>query len=177
MRVGLCLVSPTLAIITVLYRGTNLAKLIPSPYFVNYGTWKFKFALYFCWPILTWTNCESESSWVESESESESMRPESESKSCSEVRVHRFVFWVRVRVHKGRVRTVRTFSGLGLGLTHWVRVRVRSDSLQHCFEQQTSLTLCSVLYLVHPKIKFHISNLWPAQIWHVCCSEKEKKKG
>ena len=25
------------------------------------------------------------------------------------------------------------------------------------FEQQTSSTLCSVLYLVHPKIKFHIS--------------------
>ena len=24
------------------------------------------------------------------------------------------------------------------------------------------------------KIKFHISKLWPTQIWHVCCSEKKK---
>ena len=26
------------------------------------------------------------------------------------------------------------------------------------------------------KIKFHISKLWPTQIWHFCCSEKKKKK-
>ena len=26
------------------------------------------------------------------------------------------------------------------------------------------------------KIKFHISKLWPTQIWHVCCSGKKKKK-
>ena len=26
------------------------------------------------------------------------------------------------------------------------------------------------------KIKFHISKLWPTQIWHVCYSEKKKKK-
>ena len=44
------------------------------------------------------------------------------------------------------------------------------------FEQQTSSTLCSVLYLAHPKIKFHISQLWPTQIWHVCCSGKKKQK-
>ena len=31
-------------------------------------------------------------------------------------------------------------------------------------------TLCSVLYHVHPKIKFHISKLSPTQIWHLCCS-------
>ena len=24
------------------------------------------------------------------------------------------------------------------------------------------------------KIKFHISKLWPTQIWHVCCSEKKQ---
>ena len=41
---------------------------------------------------------------------------------------------------------------------------------------QTSSTLYSVLYLAHPKIKFHISKLWPTQIWHVCCSGKKKKK-
>ena len=44
------------------------------------------------------------------------------------------------------------------------------------FEQQTSSTLCSVLYLAHPKIKFHISKLWQTQIWHVCCSGKTKKQ-
>ena len=41
-------------------------------------------------------------------------------------------------------------------------------------EQQTFSTMCSVLYRVHPKIKFHISKLWPTQIWHVCCSGKKK---
>ena len=47
-----------------------------------------------------------------------------------------------------------------------------TDTIKH-FEQQTSSTLCSVMYLVHPKIKFHLSywtKLWPTQILHVCCS-------
>ena len=26
------------------------------------------------------------------------------------------------------------------------------------------------------KIKFHISKLWPTQIWHICCSEKQTNK-
>ena len=45
-------------------------------------------------------------------------------------------------------------------------------------KQHTSSTLYSVLYLVHPKIKFHISywtKLWPTQIWNVCCSWKNKQ--
>ena len=50
-----------------------------------------------------------------------------------------------------------------------------TNTMKH-FEQQTSSTLCSVLYLAHPKIKFHISKLWPTQILHVCCSGKKKKK-
>ena len=53
-----------------------------------------------------------------------------------------------------------------------------TDTIKH-FEQQTSSTLCVVLYLVHPKIKFHISywtKLWPTQIWNVCCSEKTNKQ-
>ena len=50
-----------------------------------------------------------------------------------------------------------------------------ADTMKH-FEQQTFSTLCSVLYLVHPEIKFHISKLWPTQIWHVCCSGKKMKK-
>ena len=33
-----------------------------------------------------------------------------------------------------------------------------TDTMKH-YEQQTFSTLCSVLYLVHPKIKFHISKL------------------
>ena len=50
-----------------------------------------------------------------------------------------------------------------------------TETIKH-FGQQTSSTLCSVLYLVHQKIKFHISywpNLWLTQIWHVCCSGKK----
>ena len=52
-----------------------------------------------------------------------------------------------------------------------------TDTITH-FEQQISSTLCSALYLVHPKIKFHISywtKLWTTQIWNVCCSEKKEK--
>ena len=53
-----------------------------------------------------------------------------------------------------------------------------TDTIKH-FEQQTSSTLCSVFYLVHPKIKFHISywtKLGPIQIRNVCWSEKIKQQ-
>ena len=52
-----------------------------------------------------------------------------------------------------------------------------TDTIKH-LKQHTSSTLYSVLYLVHPKIKFHISywtKLWPTQIWNVCCSWKNKQ--
>ena len=55
--------------------------------------------------------------------------------------------------------------------------RYMTDTVKH-FEQQISSTLCFV-YLFHPKIKFLIlfwTKLWLTQIWHVCCSEKKKKK-
>ena len=42
-------------------------------------------------------------------------------------------------------------------------------------EQQTSSTFMFCLVSCSSKIKFHISKLWPTQIWHVCCSEKKKK--
>ena len=50
-----------------------------------------------------------------------------------------------------------------------------TDTVKH-FKQQTSSSLCSVLYLVHPKIKFHISRLWTTKIWHVCCLEDEEEE-
>ena len=66
------------------------------------------------------------------------------------------------------------FSFLWAFLSKYTR-KDMTNTMKH-FEQQTSSTLCSVLYLAHPKIKFHISKLWPTQIWHVCCSRKKKKK-
>ena len=50
-----------------------------------------------------------------------------------------------------------------------------TDTMKH-YEQQTSSTLVFCLVSCSSKIKFHISKLWPTQIWHVCCSEKKKKK-
>ena len=38
------------------------------------------------------------------------------------------------------------------------------------FEQQTSSTLCSVLYLIHPKS----SSIFQSCDRQICCSEKEK---
>ena len=49
-----------------------------------------------------------------------------------------------------------------------------TDTIKH-FEQQTSSTHVFCLVSCSSKIKFHISKLWPTQIWHVCCSEKKKK--
>ena len=73
---------------------------------------------------LTWTHCESESSWVESESESESVRPESESAALESESTE-----VESESESTRVESESGLeSGLGLGLTHWVRVRVRTRS-------------------------------------------------
>ena len=69
---------------------------------------------------LTWTHCESESTWVESDSKS--MRPESESTALESESTE-----VESESESTRVESE---SGLesGLGLTHWVRVRVRTRS-------------------------------------------------
>ena len=78
---------------------------------------------------LTWTHCESESTWVESKSESESIRPEFESTALesqsTEVESESESESTRVESESGLE------SGLGLGLTHWVRVRTRSNTGQH----------------------------------------------
>ena len=51
-----------------------------------------------------------------------------------------------------------------------------TDTMKH-FEQLTFSTLCSVLYLVHPKIKFHISKLWPTHnLTRLLLRKKKKKK-
>ena len=48
-----------------------------------------------------------------------------------------------------------------------------TETMKH-YEHQTSSTLVFCLVSCSSKIKFHISKLWPTQIWHVCCSEKKK---
>ena len=50
-----------------------------------------------------------------------------------------------------------------------------TDTIKH-FEQQTSSTLCSVLYLVHPKIKFHISYWTNCDRLKPAAQGKKKKK-
>ena len=108
----------------MLHKGANLAIwLIPSPYFVHYCTWKFKFAL--CISHRT----HLDSLWVRVHLGGVRVRVRVHKTRVrvhsAWVRVHRGGVRVRVRVHKTRVR-VRT--RLGLGLTHWVRVRVRTRS-------------------------------------------------
>ena len=72
---------------------------------------------------LTWTHCESESTWVESESESESIRPESESTALESESTEVESESIRPESESGLE------SGLGLELTHWVRVvRTRSNT-------------------------------------------------
>ena len=69
---------------------------------------------------LTWTHCESESTWVESESR----RPESESTALESESTE-----VESESESTRVESKSGLeSGLGLGLTHLVRVRVRTRS-------------------------------------------------
>ena len=54
-----------------------------------------------------------------------------------------------------------------------------ADTIKH-FVQQISSNLCSVLYLVHPQIKVHISyetKLWPdPNLTRLLLREKKKKK-
>ena len=50
-----------------------------------------------------------------------------------------------------------------------------TDTMKN-FEQQTFSPLCSVLYLVHPKIKFHISKLWPGRLKSDTSAAQGKKE-
>ena len=78
---------------------------------------------------LTWTHYESESIWwVESESKSESVRPESRS-TVLESESTEVKFESEPESESTRVESESGLeSGLKLGLTHWVRVRVRTRS-------------------------------------------------
>ena len=47
-----------------------------------------------------------------------------------------------------------------------------TDTMKH-FEQQTSSTFVFCLVSCSPKIKFHISKLWPTQIWRLLLRKKK----
>ena len=91
-----------------------------------------------------------------------------------------FVFWCAFDLAKFKLLIfllafVSRFLWTYLSKYRW---KDMTDTIKQ-FEQQTSWTLCSVLYLVHPKIKFHISywtKLWPTQKKKKVNKKVKKKK-